>query len=321
MVFESLFGKSKTPVPPVREDVTLGDRTAKMARTRLQSGNWKEALEVLDKAPRDWNIRDLAVRACSEWKGRPAWLDPWRVAMETHPLPWLLCGMHSIKWAWEARSSSVASEVDDDAWPLFLERLEMARVELLQAAALAPDDPRPWAHMITAYVGLDRNIGERMQPFNEAIARDPDSFFAHSGMLMALCEKWGGTHDQMFDFVRTSAAKAPAGSATPIFIAEAHAERWLYFSFDDDGEGQQEYFREEAVRDDIKQVRELCAGVTSPPFARHCANTLAWCFFMMGDRKSARVEFEKAGGCFWGGPWRYYPDAVKSYDGAMRASW
>ena len=66
-----------------------------------------------------------------------------------------------------------------------------------------------------------------MHRFAQVVRRHPTHLVAHQQMLQFLCRKWFGSTEEMFDFARTAAAKAPAGSLLPELVVVAHIEHWL----------------------------------------------------------------------------------------------
>ena len=70
---------------------------------------------------------------------------------------------------------------------------------------------------------MDRDEAQRR--FDEVVARHPWHRIAHEHMLQYRCEKWFGSHEEMFEFARATAERAPDGSLPPRLIAVAHVER------------------------------------------------------------------------------------------------
>jgi len=205
-------------VAPAVLDRTLGNPRARTLRAQIEAGNWRDAQAFLESL-RDWGLRDFFVDVLGDWSGRPPWLDTWCHSSPGSPVPWLIRGVHGVRWAWEARGASTADKVAEDAWPVFVSRLEAAESDLQKAAGLDVRDPAPWSWLITTARGLQREATVERQRFQEAQRRDPLNRSAHVHMLTALCWKWGGSHDAMFDFARQTSAAAPesrlAASSTP----------------------------------------------------------------------------------------------------------
>ena len=166
--------------------------------------------------------------------------------------PYLLRGVHGIRWAWEARGSGGASTVEQKVRPTFVGRLHAAAQDLATASNNDPRDPTPWAWSIMAAVGLGQDHDTRIGLFQEARRRDPHHYPAHARMLTALSWKWGGSHEAMFTFAQRAIENAPAGSPLHSLLALAHLERRLAYSLEGRPDAVAVYFRTAAVRADIE---------------------------------------------------------------------
>lgn len=87
-------------------------------------------------------------------------------------------------------------------------------------------DPTALAFLIKVAIGVDPEAAEGY--FHRACERDPGHHLAHELMLLALCQKWHGSHEAMFELARDAADAAPAGSSLPMLLVTAHLEHWLY---------------------------------------------------------------------------------------------
>jgi len=76
-----------------------------------------------------------------------------------------------------------------------------------------------------------------MERYDAGMGRDPAYWPTHRDTLMALAEKWCGSHDLMFAFARDTAEAAPPESGLAALVAAAHVELWLYFHMKDDRDG------------------------------------------------------------------------------------
>ena len=295
-------------------DPTCGNVTARDTVSEFARGNYRPASLLLG-ATNDPKLREFYVRVLREWTGRPYVFEIWKREEPENPNRWLVSGAHLIDWAWQARGCDTADNVDRQAWATFAERLKQAESELVRAGGLNMEDPTPHAFLLHVGIGLNWSREAVLKVFDQALRRCPDHFLAHSNLLTYFCEKWHGTHEEMFDFAHAASDKAPAGSLLPTLIAQAHTERWLYAtSFDRDPQGDN-YFQRQEVRDAIHSAYTRSLGSPhheSSPLSHYAANYFAFTLERCGDWDAARQECERIGQYPTFLPWCYQgaPDDV-----------
>lgn len=293
----------------------LGHPIAERLRDELAQGRWQGTAEVLG-ACRNWDERAFLVAAVSEWPGRPAWLDEWFHARgRASTLPALVRGAHSIQWAWEARGSGTGGTVTRDAGALFLSRLDAAERDLMEAAQGDPDDPTPWALLITTAMGRNLGAGVVAKRFAQATQRDVDHRAAHVAMLSASTEKWGGSHDAMFRFAREAAGRAARGSSLHALVPLAHVERWLAHLIDRDQDGAKAYVTGAAVRAELLAARDALLGapLLAPAYEASDRNILAFALWLAGDTAAAAEQLRALGTRVARQPWQFMGDAVRGF--------
>lgn len=320
-------------------DPALGDPAASKLRAALQGGDWRAGAAQLESAdehqPRalaesgrnpapqsanvpDFQRRALLVRAASTFAGRPAWMDAWAEAAPRSATARLVRGAHAINWAWEARGSGGGERVTDAMARLFLGRLELANADLQAAAALAPDDPLPWALRIRAAIGLSR-IWEVRQHFAEAVRRDPGNRTAHFLMLMALQERWLGSQAEMMSFANESAARAINPSLHTL-IAAAHLEKMIEM---DSAAAGTAYLQSDAVGAAVRAAAHragvLGAGGASTLDQIEDRNIFACIFWKMGDKENARQQLRALRGRVTEHPWWYFGHQTRAFYAARLA--
>jgi hypothetical protein len=208
---------------PLFLDGQIADPVLDRLGRDLMMGYWQTASDFL--APvEDANERMTVVQLVAAWAGRPRFLDAWVAAAPLNAQAWLVRGVHAVQWAWQARGGAHAGQATDRADPPFVERLQHAEKDLLQAAQLDPHDPTPHAELITVGMGLGQPAGQIEQHFQHAIARAADHCYAHWAFLQAVSPKWGGSNDQLFEFARLVLASCPEGSPLALLVASAHLE-------------------------------------------------------------------------------------------------
>ncbi|MBI3723213.1 hypothetical protein HY251_04555 [bacterium] len=311
------FLRRRTTPPPkaVRIDPAFYDPEARDLRAALQQGAWRPVQTFLEKT-RDWDTRGFYVDALATLKGRPPVFDTWVTAAKDSSLALLLRGRNSIAWAWEARGSGQAKTVTDPGWKLFYERLKGADEDLVRAAELDPQDPTPLAYRLITARGLDEDREEVEARFGAAKERDPENRIAHEHMHVALCEKWGGSHDDMFEFARSMSKAAREGSPVHVLLAKAHIERWFYrWAFDED-KTHMNYWQDRTVQTEIRAAFDHSVGSARYRTAKTSLfdwNYFAFCFSLMNDHERARRMFDLIGERATDWPWGAFAGAGEKF--------
>lgn len=315
---------------------TKGRRKAKVARGRTAATVAPRPRLVVDRSAglsggtellplvNDRNWTELSARVASsdrslvrtidelvEAEAFPGWLDEWAAADPRNAVPWLMRGIRGVSWAWEARGSGRAEDVDPKAWPVFYERLENAESDLAVAAALDPSDARPWIRLITVAKALSMPLPERHALFEEATRRAPHSFDAHLMYLDAIAEKWGGSHRASLAHARRIASEAPASSGLASLLADVH------FEIAAASESMEGYFERPEIREELRRAAETCGAVRLPWLRRRAAANFAFCFWQAGLLEEAKQQFTRSEG-YVCGIWSNYPDPAAHYERAWR---
>lgn len=299
------------PSPPspstLHFDDDLGDRAAHALRGLIEEGRVADAASWLG-AVRQWDARAFYVDSASRWPGRPAWLDRWVEASPDVALALLVRGDHAIHWAWAARGN--AWEPAAGAEATFRERLLLAEDDLQRAAEMDPDDPTGPCLLIRVARGRRLSLAEKFDRFQMLVARDPRHRQGHAEMLRSVTEKWGGSHDLMFQFARSAREDAPAGSPLHTLIVEAHVERWLLADREGADAG---YWRLPHVVADVTDAAAayLAAPASEPtPLDVIDRSHFAFAFCAMGEWAAARRQFEAMSLPYrW--PWAMFGDPAE----------
>lgn len=333
---------SFTPDPPKRaawvEDPTFGDPVAKRLRSELAAGDWQGTQTALEGTRGEWAEREFLVESLGDYPvfaGRERTLDAWLAAKPASSgapeaaLPLLVRGRWQIAAGWHARGSGQASTVTEEGWKRFFAHLKQAQQDFEAAARLDPEDPTPWAMQVITARGLQLSKEEVRQRADEALRRDPLCWGANRMLLVALCRKWSGSHEAMFEVARRASTQAPDGHLAHGLIAQAHIERWLWASGfatekKDDPEwfgNAGKYFADPAVRAELLAAYGKSLG--SPRWretklAPHARNDFAWCFLQMGDTARAKVELERLGSKLTKTPWGFKGETRAAVDAARK---
>ena len=210
-----------------RVDPACGDKDLGLARKALGFGNGKRAAEAFPKVT-GHDERALWARALGELDKPSKAIDAWVDATRGAPDALLVRGAHRIKLAWDARGFGKGSDVSAAGAQLMTERLAAAESDLRECAAASPRDPTPLALLLHVARGQAFESGEVAELLDAACALDPGHYVAHAHALTYRCEKWFGSHDEMFALAREASAGAPDGSRLHGLVARAHVERWFY---------------------------------------------------------------------------------------------
>ncbi len=283
------------------------------ARAALNAGDFARVEQFL-RQKRPWGQRHDLVDALTDWPGRPGIFDEWlRRRRSGEAL--LVSGVQRVAWAWEARGGGRANTVLEDGWRLFFERLTEAQKELLAAAEQLETDPTPWTWLITCARGLELSTEKSREYFDQAIARDPRSYEAHSMLLQNLCAKWGGSAEEMFAHARAASGVERPGGPLHALIATAHFEHAIQ-EFEDDPPS---YLSRREVRAEIVDAAGwmLRDNTTPDDFRTIVAlNMFAFVLSHAGEPRIANAIFERLAGRMTE-IWDWFGDATATYRNAQ----
>ncbi|WP_157597409.1 hypothetical protein [Streptacidiphilus rugosus] len=304
---------------PVPIDLTFGDPELAALRQAVSSGNWPAAEAILqpcrdrgDHARLTWLIGGI------EESGGNFLLELPRQHPD-NPLVRTVSGARHVAWAWEARGRASGAHVSQDQFRIFHERLRTAEEHLYAAIELDPKSAAPWCSLTTSSRGLQHGHDVTRRRFEAGVRRAPHHVALHAQMLQQVCEKWGGSHEEMFAFARNALAEAPPGSAMGLLVAYAHLERWLDLPKGEDAA----YIRGAEVRAELKAAAQ--ASVLHPAFAPTespyvALNAFAVAFWLAGERASATEMFRRIGDHPTRFPWAYVGDPARLFAKARQES-
>jgi hypothetical protein len=311
---------STTAQPATAIDPCMGDPAAQGLRDAMERRDWPTVSAFLTQVT-DPDDRGFYVSVCADVKGVQDWIGQAVVAEPHSTLPLLVQGAHAVVWAWDARGRAYAEHTGDDQFRDFFQRLRVAENCLDAVVARDPGDTTAWTSLLITARGRQVDRDEAMRRFGAVVAQHPRHLRAHSQMLQYLCEKWFGSHDEMFAFARAAVAEAPPGGPLPRLIAEAHIERWLALPR---GEARS-YFTQPAVRAELNAAADR--SIRHPAYQYRPGwplthNTFAFAFALAQDRGAARQQFEIIGDRVTEQPWGYLrADAAKAFAKMRRAAY
>jgi hypothetical protein len=119
-----------------------------------------------------------------------------------NPVRIALDGEYFTDAAWCARGSDWASNVTDQGWKLFAERLAKADAILEAGFAKYPQEGEMAVAMLTVELGQGEGRDRMEAWFQKAIKLDPDDFRAYCGKEYYLQPKWYGSIEDLLSFGR-----------------------------------------------------------------------------------------------------------------------
>ena len=317
-MFKNIF---KRPLPKPIFDPALRDPLGQKILAEAKAGQAQLLQEkIVTMREGQWDRRMFYVDLAGEFMASRDKVE----ALPDTAVGNLIRGTHAIHWAWEARGSGQAESVQSDQWPVFFQRLELGVNNLLRAAEQDPSDPSPFAILLTAGMGLqvERHVTDEW--FMEAIRRDPLHQQAHYRMLFLLCEKWGGSHSEMYDFAKQTVRKSPRGSTLASVLYLAFQEHYLYLvAFERDKEAAQALLADKKVQQkslDIYQKSLALHQQIDNPANYWPHNVAAWWFLTLNNLTIAKQEIAKIGLSFTRFPWGLFDwDPADGYHRALNA--
>ncbi|MGA5192676.1 hypothetical protein [Streptomyces exfoliatus] len=289
--------------PSARVQKDSGDPAVGRVREAAAAGNWAAVREVLEARPESEDRVEL-LWAVGDTAGVERWISPVLEAEPEAALPRLVAGIRHISWGWEARTAARASQVSREQFDLFHARLRTAETWLYEAAEREPRWVSPWYGLQVTGRGLQVGQVTARRRFEATVRRDPHHLQAHQQQLQQVCDKWGGSHEEMHAFARASAFGAPGGTPLGQLVAIAHIEEWLSLDSGPDAA----YMGRPEVKSSLHQAADH--SFRHPDFVREggwlqVLNTFAMAFSLAGDRNAARECFRATDGRVTEFPWYY----------------
>ncbi|MGA5817618.1 hypothetical protein ACPC54_07130 [Kitasatospora sp. NPDC094028] len=298
-----------------RLDPVFGDESARLLTQQAAAGDWAAVRPVLAARTGEADGRELSrlVGLVSHQPGVEEWVARALAEAPDDTLALLVSGARHVDWGWEARSGSLAKHVSEEQWQLFHQRLDIAEAQLLEVAEREPSWLAPWYFLQISARGSSLGPEVATCRFEAALRRAPGHGASYHQRLQQLCQKWGGSHEEMHAFARASMLAAPEGSPLGELVALAHLEHWLSLPDGEDGA----YLTSPAV---VASLQEAAfRSVLHPDFVpahgwQAAFNTFAMAFSMAGQPKTARLLFDALDGMVTEAPWHFLSgDPVKAF--------
>lgn len=299
---------SQTPVI----DRTYGCDDARTLRQQFEKGKFAATELALRSVTGD--KRCFLVNVLADSEDRPPRYDQW---VDLHPdsdIARLTSGAQALEWAWQARTYSDGTDIGEEQWAMFYERLAFARNELEATIELAPSDPTAYGYLIRCAIGEEWDLDDVTSVYAKANELQTSPWLASFNYLTYLCKKWYGSHELMFDFARSVSNSNPDGADAHAMVAYAHIERWLYDWAFEENPAADDYWKSDEVFDELlDSYRRWSNKTTRTPWEKVAANAYLFCFSSMGVQEIMEVEINRIGPYPSFTPWRYLGDPCAVY--------
>ncbi|MEU8238157.1 hypothetical protein AB0C07_07930 [Actinoplanes missouriensis] len=251
-----MFGRFRRTFTP-DTDYAQADLQLRDARDRAASGDWNAASQLMHATGRDWELRSRRLAVLGIAAGHtPRWVDAWETAIPGDPTVAILRAEGLLELAGRARGAASARNTTPEQFQEFHRLSALAADASERAVTLNPEDPYPWVlRMDSMLANGHQHRDDFPVALGEAVARDPYHFEAHLTAVTFLCQKWYGSHEEMFAAARGPATAAPAGASVVLLPLLAHFEYALReYGFETRAESlaaKKEYFHRPEVIEEI----------------------------------------------------------------------
>lgn len=240
--------------------------------------------------------------------------DNWDSETEDHYIVHLLKGCHLITRAWYFRGGGTADTVDDDSAMNFIHCLNEASNCLLEASDLPDANGHAYANLIAVGLGHSDELPVLLDHVFNMRAKDKaaglvPNLEGHRLYLNASCEKWLGSHDQMFEFARQYSSIDAGHGYMSCLLCHAHLQMWLYHKvFEQDDEAADSYFDQSNVKEELATAHHWFMDNyddTATGFNLTAHNMFAGLLQWSNQHDLAPIHFEKMGKQALEDPWGF----------------
>jgi hypothetical protein len=306
--------------PHARVNDDRRHQTAARLLSKLEQGAWQELEAELAKASDEY--RERLIYGIANFDGAVPLVSRWAVIRPRSALAHTILGASLVVGGWKIRGGTYAEQVGEEAWAPFLKMQDDARAPLQAAADLDKTSADPYAWLIYAELGGDavRQSGARDRVkslFRAAIGRSPWHWPAHYRYFVATTEKWGGSHAEMFDFVRAVAGRTPRGNLLHCLVAQAYTEYALAAG----PQGRQEIRTGQCAQEVSKALYAWLDAVPATlvekllragsAFADHALNHFAVACYLCGAHEEAKAVLAALRNEIQTVPWAWIADGAR----------
>lgn len=296
----------------------LNDQQAELISTQLRQkldrGDYAGAELVLTKSTDQNRERIIYGFAASE-NSVPLSAE-WAAKHPNSAFANVLLGASLIVSGWKIRGGSYAEDVGESAWAPFLSKLESAEEPLRRAIQLDNKIAEPYSWLIHAGLGQGASREEQYLLFSEATSRVPLHWASHYKYFNVVTEKWGGSHNEMFSFVRNRTKEAPVGDMLHCLIPMAYNDLALSAVSERGTKAAYATLRQPQFAKEVATALYAWLGTTpenlarrlvsvSGGFAGYGLNQFGVALYICGAQNEARAVLESLNGEIESVPWAW----------------
>ncbi|TQJ87177.1 hypothetical protein [Streptomyces sp. SLBN-31] len=258
---------------------------------------WEPVAELLGRTGRDWDRRAH------------------RVSVLARALP------PSVSERWSADRPGDGDALVLEAWVRSVRAVAGGRDEAraaeracLRAAECCPEDPTPWLALLELMHSFAVPVRDAVPVWSEAVTRAPWHRTAYHQLLRYLSPRGHGTVDDMLEFARQAAARAPHGSPLALLPVAARVElvthRQRQMSLGTDA-----HWREPRAADEVAVALTDWFAAAAAPHAEGVAdlNVLAFALIRMHRPDEAAAVFRRMGRHMTPHPWELLPEPQRTF--------
>jgi hypothetical protein len=261
------------------------DEDAERLRRALRKQDWPTARGILGATDPEHRSYYFSVAATTV--GVERWITDVIRDEPDSVLPLLLRGAGLLTSAWELRRDGLASKLSDAGAELWFRLVRQAEECVEEVLRRDPRNVDAWVCSIALSRALELPEDERQRRFQQLINVEPDNWYGHQQMLLALTPQWGGSSEAMFKFAHARAAACP-GTHIPTLLVLAHLEQnahEVYLAEPDDPDRALSltYWEPEAITDELWEAAEASfwhddyrISLLTPIVWNNFAHAFAW---------------------------------------------
>jgi hypothetical protein len=192
--------------------------------------------------------------------------------------------------------------------------IQSSEADTAQGLRLSPGESVFFLQSITQR-RFRNDVNGARRAFHQVQRTDPHSYAAQRALCLALTEKWGGSHAEMFEHARNASAGLAHGRPLHALVAFAHLERWVYAKyFDSNQRTAALYARNAEVKAEVEQAHDRWRAANPPHGAaalRARADFAFW-FYVVEDRERLVPELRGIDRLYLASPWGYLGDSEEA---------